>query len=108
MKLLVFVFLVMLFLQLQSRLPQLIACLKHRYTAVRHMAARCLGNLGKILTADTMTCIVETVLPLLDSPGTTDVQREGAIEAMASILPMLNSKWFYITVLETFPQKNPV
>ena len=81
-----------LFLQLQSRLPQLIACLKHRYTAVRHMAARCLGNLGKILTTDTMTCIIETVLPLLDSPSTDDVQREGAIEAMASILATLRSK----------------
>ncbi|KAI0226362.1 hypothetical protein LSAT2_023051 [Lamellibrachia satsuma] len=75
--------------QLQSRLPQLIACLKHRYTAVRHMAARCLGNLGKILTAETMTCVIETVLPLLDASHTIDIQREGAIEAMANLIEQL-------------------
>ena len=78
-----FLTLVALF-QLLAGLSSLCACLEHPYTAVRHMAARVLGALSKVVTAETMNVVLEKVLPLLGSPN--DTKRQGTIETVASIL----------------------
>ena len=72
-------------LQLLEHLPHLFSCLQHPYTAVRHMAARCVGVLGKMSTLETMHLFLERVLPWLAAIEDCTKQ-EGAIEAMACIL----------------------
>ncbi|CAB1343439.1 unnamed protein product [Coregonus sp. 'balchen'] len=61
----------------------------HPYTAVRHMAARCVGVLSKIATMETMNLFLERVLPWLGciEDGT---KQEGAIEAMACVMEQLD------------------
>uniref|UniRef100_A0A8B9GYD6 B-TFIID TATA-box binding protein associated factor 1 n=1 Tax=Astyanax mexicanus TaxID=7994 RepID=A0A8B9GYD6_ASTMX len=70
-------------------LPLLCTCLHHPYTAVRHMAARCVGVLSKIATMETMNVFLERVLPWL---GAIDdcTKQEGAIEAMACVMEQLD------------------
>ncbi|KAM7385145.1 hypothetical protein PAMP_001241 [Pampus punctatissimus] len=50
---------------LLEHLPHLFTCLQHPYTAVRHMAARCVGVLSKIATLETMNSFLECVLPCI-------------------------------------------
>ncbi len=66
-------------------LPDLCKYLCHELCAVRHMAARCLGVLSRVLTTHTMNMILQNVLPLLDASYSTN-KRQGAIESLASIL----------------------
>lgn len=75
-------------LQLLEHLPHLFTCLQHPYTAVRHMAARCVGVLSKIAMLDTMNGFLECVLPWLAAIDDCTKQ-EGAIEALACILQAL-------------------
>uniref|UniRef100_A0A8B9H6C5 B-TFIID TATA-box binding protein associated factor 1 n=1 Tax=Astyanax mexicanus TaxID=7994 RepID=A0A8B9H6C5_ASTMX len=74
---------------LLEQLPLLCTCLHHPYTAVRHMAARCVGVLSKIATMETMNVFLERVLPWL---GAIDdcTKQEGAIEAMACVMEQLD------------------
>ena len=69
-------------LQLLSYLPHVTSCLSHRFAAVRHMAARALGELSRSQTDDVMEFVIERILPLL---GASDVvtKRQGAIEALS-------------------------
>lgn len=80
-----------LYLQLMEQLPLLCTCLQHPYTAVRHMAARCVGMLSKIATMETMNVFLEHVLPWLGAID-DNTKQEGAIEAMACILCMSQMK----------------
>ena len=68
-----------------AELEKLCSSLQHPYTAVRHMAARCIGMLGKMDTGRTMNVALEALIPLLAAPD-TDIKRQGAVEALASIL----------------------
>lgn len=70
--------------QLLQHLPHLFTCLQHPYTAVRHMASRCVGVLSRIATMETMNVFLEKVLPWLSAIDST--KQEGAIEALACIL----------------------
>uniref|UniRef100_A0A3Q3GBQ6 BTAF1 RNA polymerase II, B-TFIID transcription factor-associated n=1 Tax=Kryptolebias marmoratus TaxID=37003 RepID=A0A3Q3GBQ6_KRYMA len=67
---------------LLEHLPHLFTCLQHPYTAVRHMAARCVGVLSKIATLETMNSFLECVLHWLAAIDDCTKQ-EGAIEALA-------------------------
>eukprot|EP00064_Thunnus_orientalis_P002982 superscaffoldBa00000234_g2990 len=69
---------------LLEHLPHLFTCLQHPYTAVRHMAARCVGVLSKIATLETMNSFLECVLPWLAAIDDCTKQ-EGSIEALACI-----------------------
>ncbi len=80
-----------LYLQLMEQLPLLCTCLQHPYTAVRHMAARCVGVLSKIATMETMNVFLEHVLPWLGAID-ENTKQEGAIEALACILCMSQMK----------------
>lgn len=70
-----------------SRLDRIVACLSSPWTAVRHMAARCLA----CICADSpggavaMNVVVESVLPLL-SASHSDTSRQGTIEAVYNIV----------------------
>ncbi|XP_041123938.1 TATA-binding protein-associated factor 172 isoform X1 [Polyodon spathula] len=73
---------------LLHHLPDLCTCLQHPYTAVRHMAARCVGVLSKIATMETMNVFLERVLPWLGAIN-DNTKQEGAIEAMACVMEQL-------------------
>ncbi|KAK6487599.1 TATA-binding protein-associated factor 172-like [Huso huso] len=70
-------------------LPDLCTCLQHPFTAVRHMAARCVGVLSKIATMETMNVFLERVLPWLGAIN-DNTKQEGAIEAMACVMEQLD------------------
>ena len=74
-----------LYEQLLSSTDNLLGCLEHPFSAVRHMAGRCLAVLSRIMTCDVMERVISRVVPLL---GASDnlVHRQGAIEAIARIL----------------------
>ncbi|XP_071378280.1 TATA-binding protein-associated factor 172 isoform X1 [Centroberyx affinis] len=74
---------------LLEHLPHLFTCLQHPYTAVRHMAARCVGVLSKIATLETMNQFLERVLPWLAAIEDCTKQ-EGSIEAMACVMEQLD------------------
>ena len=69
---------------LNDCLPRLCLLLTHPYRAVRHMAARCLGTLACLSSVPVMTHVVDKVLPLLGAVD-SDIRRQGAVEALASI-----------------------
>ncbi|KAF6727063.1 TATA-binding protein-associated factor 172, partial [Oryzias melastigma] len=73
---------------LLQHLPHLFNCLQHLYTAVRHMAARCVGVLSKIATLEVMNSFLECVLPWLAAIDDFTKQ-EGAIEALACVMEQL-------------------
>ncbi|XP_078455706.1 TATA-binding protein-associated factor 172 [Lampetra fluviatilis] len=75
--------------QIVEQLPRLCACLQHPYTVVRHMAARCLSVLSKLVTVTTMNVQLEIVLPWLGAVD-NDTKREGAIEALACVMDALD------------------
>ncbi|XP_054654807.1 TATA-binding protein-associated factor 172 isoform X1 [Dunckerocampus dactyliophorus] len=74
---------------LLEHLPHLFTCLQHPYTAVRHMAARCVGVLSKISMLETMDAFLECVLPWLAAIDDCTKQ-EGAIEALACVMEQLD------------------
>lgn len=73
---------------LVQHLPHLFMSLQHPYTAVRHMAARCVGVLSKIATMETMNKFLENVLPWLGAIN-DNTKQEGAIEALACVMEQL-------------------
>ncbi|XP_005991591.1 TATA-binding protein-associated factor 172 isoform X2 [Latimeria chalumnae] len=73
---------------LLQHLPHLCACLQHPYTAVRHVAARCVGVMSKIATMETMNTFLERILPWLGAID-DNTKQEGAIEALASVMEQL-------------------
>uniref|UniRef100_A0A673C4N7 BTAF1 RNA polymerase II, B-TFIID transcription factor-associated n=1 Tax=Sphaeramia orbicularis TaxID=375764 RepID=A0A673C4N7_9TELE len=74
---------------LLEHLPHLFTCLRHPYTAVRHMAARCVGVLSKIAMLETMNSFLERVLPWLAAIDDCTKQ-EGSIEALACVMEQLD------------------
>ncbi|XP_068183061.1 TATA-binding protein-associated factor 172 [Antennarius striatus] len=74
---------------LMEHLPHLFTCLQHPYTAVRHMAARCVGVLSKVAMLETMNSFLECVLPWLAAIEDCTKQ-EGAVEALACVMEQLD------------------
>uniref|UniRef100_A0A667ZL40 B-TFIID TATA-box binding protein associated factor 1 n=1 Tax=Myripristis murdjan TaxID=586833 RepID=A0A667ZL40_9TELE len=87
---------------LLEHLPHLFTCLQHPYTAVRHMAARCVGVLSKIATLETMNQFLERVLPWLAAIEDCTKQ-EGSIEAMACVMEQLDVEIVPYIVLLVVP-----
>lgn len=71
--------------QIVDRLPNLLTCLQCGFTAVRHMAARCVGMLTRVMTSRLMMFCVEKVIPFLGASD-KERQRQGATEALSRIL----------------------
>src|SRR5207244_3816399 len=78
-----------LYPRLSDKLDRLCCCLKHPYTYVRNMAARCLGTLATVIANDAMCVVVQTVLPMLGASDDNTV-REGAIECIAYVIERLD------------------
>ncbi|MEE6485729.1 hypothetical protein FKM82_014380 [Ascaphus truei] len=74
---------------LLKHLPHLFMTLQHPYTAVRHMASRCVGVMSKIATMETMNVFLEKVLPWLGAID-DNTKQEGAIEALACVMEQLD------------------
>nr|CAD7574777.1 unnamed protein product [Timema californicum] len=74
--------------QVLQYLPRMCLLLTHPYRAVRHMAARCLGALAALSSVPVMTHVVDQVLPLLGTID-SDINRQGAVEALACIIEHL-------------------
>lgn len=74
---------------LVQHLPHLYMCLQYPSTAVRHMAARCVGVMSKIATMETMNIFLEKVLPWLGAID-DNIKQEGAIEALACVMEQLD------------------
>ncbi|XP_072281164.1 TATA-binding protein-associated factor 172 isoform X2 [Pyxicephalus adspersus] len=74
---------------LLQHLPHLFLCLQHPYTAVRHMASRCVGVMSRIATMETMNVFLEKVLPWLGAID-DNTKQEGAIEALACVMEQLD------------------
>ncbi|XP_053306351.1 TATA-binding protein-associated factor 172 isoform X2 [Spea bombifrons] len=74
---------------LLQHLPQLFMCLQHPYTAVRHMASRCVGVMSRIATMETMNLFLEKVLPWIGAID-DNTKQEGAIEALACVMEHLD------------------
>uniref|UniRef100_H3CEF8 B-TFIID TATA-box binding protein associated factor 1 n=1 Tax=Tetraodon nigroviridis TaxID=99883 RepID=H3CEF8_TETNG len=88
---------------LLEHLPHLFTCLQHPYTAVRHMAARCVGVFSKIAMLETMNGFLERVLPWLAAIEDCTKQ-EGAIEALAcSVMEQLDVEIVPYIVLLVVP-----
>uniref|UniRef100_A0A4W3KDG6 B-TFIID TATA-box binding protein associated factor 1 n=1 Tax=Callorhinchus milii TaxID=7868 RepID=A0A4W3KDG6_CALMI len=75
--------------QLLEHLPHLCTCLRHPYTAVRHVAARCVGVMSKMATMETVSIFLEKVLPWLGAID-DNAKQEGAIEALACMMEQLD------------------
>lgn len=69
-------------------LPIFIKLIIHPYSAVRHIAARCLAASVELDSVITMTTIINDILPLLDAAD-CDIKRKGAIEAVVCIVEKL-------------------
>lgn len=74
---------------LVQHLLHLYMCLQYPSTAVRHMAARCVGVMSKIATMETMNIFLEKVLPWLGAID-DNIKQEGAIEALACVMEQLD------------------
>ncbi|XP_029441849.1 LOW QUALITY PROTEIN: TATA-binding protein-associated factor 172-like, partial [Rhinatrema bivittatum] len=75
---------------LLEHLPHLFTCLHHPYTAVRHMAARCVGVFSKIAVLETMNRFLGSVLPWLAAIDDSNKQ-EGAIRDIpAAVIEQLD------------------
>ncbi|KAG1688012.1 TATA-binding protein-associated factor 172 [Nymphon striatum] len=68
---------------LESHLPHLSLCLRHQYSAVRHMASRCFAVLSKVILSQSMGVVLNEIQPYLTSKETSS--RLGAIECLAGI-----------------------
>ncbi|KAK3090954.1 hypothetical protein FSP39_016028 [Pinctada imbricata] len=85
--------------KVMEKLHLLCQCLKSTYTAVRHMAARCVAALGIVRCHDIMEFVVEEVTPLL---GASDrvTWRQGGMEAVANVIDTLGVELLpYIVLL---------
>ncbi|KAK3929318.1 TATA-binding protein-associated factor 172 [Frankliniella fusca] len=85
--------------EVMNCLPQLCQLLMHTYSAVRHMAARCIGALAALSSVPVMEQVVARVLPTLGAVH-NDTYRQGAIEAIMCIIEKLQANIIpYVVIL---------
>ncbi|CAH1396143.1 unnamed protein product [Nezara viridula] len=79
----------------KSLLPQILKCLNHLvrllshpFSAIRHMASRCLAQLASIEPNIVMDVVIEYVIPMLSAVN-DDTKRRGSIEAVTVIIEKL-------------------
>ncbi|XP_069123766.1 TATA-binding protein-associated factor 172-like [Argopecten irradians] len=88
--------------QIIQKLPNMLTCLQCSYTAVRHMAARCVGALSRVVTADLMTFCFENVIPFLGASD-KEPQRQGAVEALSHVIDQMGVDLLPYIVLMVVP-----
>ncbi|CAI8034563.1 TATA-binding protein-associated factor 172 [Geodia barretti] len=88
--------------RLLSLLPLILDCIKSTFTAVRHLAARCLATFTLVGLHKSMIFMVEDLLPYLgDSESVT--HRQGAIETIACVLESAGLQALCYVVLLVMP-----
>ncbi|CAH0564280.1 unnamed protein product [Brassicogethes aeneus] len=87
---------------MEKMLIRLCMLLSHPYSAVRHLTARCLASFSKLDSVKVMEFVVTQVLPKL---GATDseIDRQGAVEAIACIVDALQFDIIPFVVLLVVP-----
>lgn len=83
-------------------LPIFTRLLIHPYSAVRHLAARCLAAFIELDSVVIMTTVIQDILPLLDAAD-CDIKRKGAIEAVVCIVDKLQLNVIPYIVLLIIP-----
>ncbi|CAH1116110.1 unnamed protein product [Phaedon cochleariae] len=83
-------------------LGRLCVLLSHPYRAVRHLAARCLAALARLDSVRAMEMLVGAVLPKLGATD-RDIDRQGAVEAIACIVDALRYNIIPYMVLLVVP-----
>lgn len=83
-------------------LPKLCILLKHPFSAVRHMASRCVATLAQIDPPRVMTVVINEVVPML-SMIENIVNREGSAEVIACIVNRLQFQIVPYVVLLVVP-----
>ncbi|KAJ1646965.1 TATA-binding protein-associated factor mot1 [Coemansia asiatica] len=86
--------------KLADTLPWIQQALLSRFSAVRHMAARALAELCRIITAPAMQAFVQTALPVLGD-STLAHRRQGVAEAIFYVIQRLDDEVLlpYVTFL---------
>lgn len=92
----------LIFFQIINYLPQLCQLLTHTYSAVRHMAARCIGVLASLSSVPVMEQVVTRVIPLLGVIH-NDTYRQGAMEAIMCIIEKLQTNIIPFVVVLIVP-----
>ena len=87
---------------LVSLLEPLRLCLENCYSAVRHMAARCFGVFSSVILKETLNCLLDDVLVMLDAAD-SEVRRQGAVEAISCVIDSLGFKVVPYVVLFIVP-----
>lgn len=87
---------------MNKSLVRLCVLLSHPYRAVRHLASRCLAAFAKLDSVKVMELIVSIVLPKLGVTD-TDIDRQGAVEAIACIVEALQFDIIPYVVLLVVP-----
>ena len=73
----------------------------HTKSLVRHYSSKCLASLSSILTNETLSAMMDMVVPKLES--TNHLERQGVIEAMLCIVEKLGLKFIPYIVLFIVP-----
>lgn len=87
---------------MEKSLKRLCVLLSHPYRAVRHLASRCLAVFAKLDSVTVMELIVSYVLPKLGAID-CDIDRQGAVEAVACIIETLQFDIIPYVVLLVVP-----
>lgn len=87
---------------MSKALPKLYELLTNVYSAIRHMAARCLAAIALLDQIKVMELIVEKILPLLDAVD-CEAKRQGAVEAISCVVEALQFKVVPYVVLLVVP-----
>ncbi|KAL3274370.1 hypothetical protein HHI36_015768 [Cryptolaemus montrouzieri] len=87
---------------MNKSLERLCLLLSHPYRSVRHLAARCLATFAALNSVPVMELIVSKVLPKLESMD-SDIERQGAVEAIACIVEALQYNIIPYVVLLIVP-----
>ncbi|KAB0793551.1 hypothetical protein PPYR_13171 [Photinus pyralis] len=87
---------------MDDSIPRICVLLAHPFRAVRHLASRCLAALANIDSVPVMELVVERVLPMLGATS-NDIERLGAVEAIACIVETLQFNIVPYVVLLVVP-----
>lgn len=87
---------------MEKSLRRLCVLLSHPYRAVRHLTSRCLAAFARLDSVPVMELVVGEVLPKLGCVD-SDIDRQGAVEAVACIIEALQFDIIPYVVLLVVP-----
>ncbi|XP_022646196.1 TATA-binding protein-associated factor 172-like isoform X2 [Varroa destructor] len=99
--------------ELRRLLPRLDLCSRHPLAAVRHMAARCIASLAAVDTSATVCHVIKLgVLSQLGATSQDDIVRQGAVEAIFTLVERLDVRavpfisFFILPILGAMADQN--